>query len=136
MTMIWLRRYPTMQHLSFFFGIPVSCVHKILHYYLKILHAHLVPKYIKWHSMQKWRQLSGVFPDWPRAVAILDGTPFRISKPKGEEKCHYKDYQKFFTYVVDKGMVQSTRICSACLTYFFQESFSAYTIDQTDIVIS
>ena len=26
----------------------------------------------------------GKFPDWPLVVAIIDCTPFRISKPKGK----------------------------------------------------
>ena len=82
--MIWLRRYPTMHTLAMIFGIHVSSVHKIIHKFVKILHVYLVPKYIRWHSMHNWRQLAGTFPDWPRVVAILDGTPFRISKPKGE----------------------------------------------------
>ena len=33
--------------------------------------------------MQEWRNLAGTYPEWPRVVAILDCTPFRISKPKG-----------------------------------------------------
>ena len=33
--------------------------------------------------MPQWRNLSGTFPEWPTVVAILDCTPFRISKPKG-----------------------------------------------------
>ena len=81
--MIWLRRYPTMHHLAMMFGIPVSCVHRIIHKFIKIMHSYLVPKYIKWHSMQEWRRLTGTFPDWPRVVGIVDGTPFRISKPTG-----------------------------------------------------
>ena len=73
-----------MQHLSMHFGIPVSSVHKILHRVIKLLHDYLVPKYIVWHSMAHWRSLAGTFPEWPRVVGILDCTPFRISKPKGE----------------------------------------------------
>ena len=34
--------------------------------------------------MDHWRRLAGVFPEWPTVVAILDCTPFRISKPKGK----------------------------------------------------
>ena len=82
MTIIWLCRYPTMQHLSIHFGITVSCVHKIIHKMIQVLHAYLVPKYITWHSMAQWRHLAGTFPEWPRVVAIVDCTPFRISKPK------------------------------------------------------
>ena len=83
MTTIWIRRYLTMHDLAMLFGIPVSLVHNILHRNLKILHAFLVPKYIQWHSMQKWRNLAGTYPEWPRVVALVDGTPFRISKPTG-----------------------------------------------------
>ena len=82
-TMIFLRQYPTMQNLSVIFGIPVSCIHKIIHKWVRILHTYLVPKYIRWHSMAHWRRLAGSYPEWPRVVAIVDCTPFRISKPKG-----------------------------------------------------
>ena len=72
-----------MHHLAMHFGISVGCVYKIIHTCILYLHAYLVPKYIIWHSMAHWRNLIGTFPEWPRVVAILDGTPFRISKPKG-----------------------------------------------------
>ena len=68
LTFIWLRRYPTMQHLAMHFGISVGLVHKIIHRYIFILHAYLVPKYIRWHSMRHWRRLAGTFPDWPTVV--------------------------------------------------------------------
>ena len=75
-----------MQHLSIHFGVPVTCIHQILHECLKIMHAYLVPRYIHWHSMPKWRSLAGTFPEWPRVVAIVDRTPFRISKPTGTDE--------------------------------------------------
>ena len=65
------------------FGIPVSCVHRIIHKMVPLLHVFIVPRYIIWHNDRKWRNLAGEFSDWPRVVAIIDGTPFRISKPKG-----------------------------------------------------
>ena len=83
MTLIWLRRYPTMHHLSMHFSIPVNTVHRILHKMIPLLHSYLVPRYIKWHSMQYWRALTGTFVFWPRVVGVIDGTPFRISKPSG-----------------------------------------------------
>ena len=81
--MIWLRRYPTLEHLSMHFGITVSSTHCIIHKCLELLHAYMVPRYIRWHSMQYWRNLAGLYPEWPRVVAILDGAPFRISRPEG-----------------------------------------------------
>ena len=81
--MIWLRRYPTMQHLAMHFSVPVSCIHRVIHKYVRILHSYLVPKYIRWHTMPEWHNLAGRYPEWPQVVAIVDGTPFRISKPKG-----------------------------------------------------
>ena len=73
-----------MTHLASQFGIRVAAVHRILHKNLPRLHAHLVPKYIRWHSMNHWRALSGTIQEWPTVVAIMDCTPVRISKPKGE----------------------------------------------------
>ena len=61
----------------------MACVHGIIHRILPYLHSYLVPKYIRWHSMPQWRQLAGYIKDWPNVVAILDGTPFRIGRPKG-----------------------------------------------------
>ena len=40
--------------------------------------------------MPEWRNMAGMYPKWPRVVAIVDGTPFRISQPKG--KCISEDY--------------------------------------------
>ena len=70
-------------HLASHFGIPVSCAHRIVHKCVKLLHAYLVPKYIRWPTLQQWRNLAGRYPEWPRIVAILDCTPFRISRPRG-----------------------------------------------------
>ena len=81
--LVWLRRYPTLSHISMQFGIPVSCTHRIVHKILPILHAAIVNKYIKWPSPQKWTRLAGTIPEWPHVVGILDGTPFRISRPAG-----------------------------------------------------
>ena len=72
-----------MHHLAMHFGIAVSCIHKFIHRIIPILHTYVVPTYIKWHRMNRWRHLAGYFPEWPRVVAIIDGTPFRISRPKG-----------------------------------------------------
>ena len=47
------------------------------------MHVEIVSKFIRWHSLRKWNRLAGHYPQWPRVVAILDGTPFQISKPKG-----------------------------------------------------
>ena len=54
-----------MQTLAMLFGIHVSSVHKIIHRFLRLLHVYLVPKYIRWHSMNTWRNLAGTFADWP-----------------------------------------------------------------------
>ena len=51
--------------------------------------------------MPHWRNLAGFYPDWPRVVAIIDGTPFRISKPTGpfqrlfyrpDRHCHFMNW--------------------------------------------
>ena len=65
------------------FGIPVTCVHRIIHKCLPRIHASLVPKYIQWHSHQEWLDLAGKIPEWRHVVGILDSTPFRISRPAG-----------------------------------------------------
>ena len=50
---------------------------------IPVLHVDLVKKYIKWPNAQEGNALKGFYDHWPRVVAILDGTPFRISKPSG-----------------------------------------------------
>ena len=65
------------------FGVGVSAVHRVINKMIPLLHSYLVPKYIKWHDMDHWRSLAGLFPTWPRVVAILDCTPFHISRPRG-----------------------------------------------------
>ena len=55
-----------------------------------MLHVTTVNKYIRWHSHDEWMSLAGSIPEWPRVVGILDGTPFRISRPKGMKKeCYF-----------------------------------------------
>ena len=83
LTLIWLRRYPTMHHISTHFGITTSSVHRFIHKILRLMHVYVVPRYIRLHSMNTWNQLQGYFEHWPKVVAVVDGTPFRISKPKG-----------------------------------------------------
>ena len=83
LTFIWLRNYPTMATLSMIFGISTPSVHNVIHRMIPRLHALLVPKYIRWHSMAHWRRLSGYFPEWPNVVGIMDCTPFRIRRPTG-----------------------------------------------------
>ena len=77
-----------MSHLAMHFGISVAAVHNIIHRIIPYLHSYLVEKYIRWHSMPHWRRLAGFYKDWPTVVAIMDCTPFRISKPKGYIFCY------------------------------------------------
>ena len=72
-----------MHHLGMEFQIPVTCVHRIIHKIIPMLHVTFVTEYINWHSPNKWNALVGTFVNWPRVVGIIDGTPFRISRPKG-----------------------------------------------------
>ena len=72
-----------MHHLAMHFGVSVSCVHRVIHRIVPMMHVCLVRKFIKWPSLQQWNNLSGFYPQWPRVVGIIDGTPFQISKPTG-----------------------------------------------------
>ena len=79
------------------FGINVTSVHRIIHKIIPILHATIVPQYIKWHNMNYWRALHGIFPTWPNVVAIIDCTPFQISKPAGNlQRLFYRRDRKCF----------------------------------------
>ena len=127
MTFIFLRRYPTMHHLASHFNIGVSTVHRILHQIIKYLHAHLVPKYIVWHTMRQWRDLAGIYPEWPRVVAILDCTPFRISKPTGKEiKVHLQCTKLTKTATADGCILLTLKL------YFMKVLFKEYFIEVTD----
>ena len=83
LTVIWLRRYPTICHLASKFSIPSSTAHRVIHRILPMIHVVIVPKYVKWHSAREWNALAGTIAQWPQVVGILDGTPFRISRPAG-----------------------------------------------------
>ena len=72
-----------MQHLSVQFGVSVASVNRIIHKVLPVLHSYMVRRFIKWPSINEWNSLQGTLPLWPRVVGIMDGTPFRISKPTG-----------------------------------------------------
>ena len=72
-----------MTYLAMMFRLHVSVVHRTIHYMIPMLHVIFVPLYIRWPTMQEWRNLAGTFPEWPRVVAIMDCTPLHISKPKG-----------------------------------------------------
>ena len=104
-----------MHHISSHFQIPVTCVHRIIHKIIPILHVYIVPNYINWHTHPDWRALTGTFPEWPRVVAIIDGTPFCISKPKGNiQRIFYRrDRHCFFLnwiVIVDaKGFIVFSR---------------------------
>ena len=98
---MWLRRYPTMDHLGMHFGISVSSVHRYIHKILPYLHAYIVPKYVRWHTMNKWRSISGTLDNFPSVVAIADCTPHRINKPlgpiqrlyyRGDRHCHFLNW--------------------------------------------
>ena len=60
-----------MQHLAVMFQISVGLVHKVIHKYIYVLHTYLVPKYVRWHSMNNWRKLAGHYPDWPSVVRFI-----------------------------------------------------------------
>ena len=72
-----------MDHLAMHFGISNSSIHRYIHKILPYLHAYVVPKYIRWHTMNKWRMIAGTLPEFPSVVGIADCTPHRISKPLG-----------------------------------------------------
>ena len=95
LTLIWLQKYLPMCVLENQFRIHVSVVHRTIHNMIPLLHVSLVNKYVTWPTLAKWRALAGYFPDWPRVVAIMDCTPFRISKPKGLK---YSTLAKLFVH--------------------------------------
>ena len=72
-----------MTDLSGQFGIPVSCVHKIIHKLIKYLHVYLVQKYIHWHTMNDWRLLRGYYPEWQSCCNSGLYTILHNQKPKG-----------------------------------------------------
>ena len=66
------------------FGIPLTSVHRIIHRIIPIMHTYVVHRYIRWHDMNYWRSFGWLFfLLGQKVVAILDCTPFRISKPAG-----------------------------------------------------
>ena len=71
MTIIWLRRYPTLYHLAHHFVIKVNVVQATIIRIIPLLHNYIVPKFIHWHNRNKWISLRGTFPEWPNVVGML-----------------------------------------------------------------
>ena len=88
-----------------------SSVCKIIHKIVPMLHAYLVPRYIKWHSMAYWWSLAGQFPQWPWVVAILDCTPFQISCPMGKYLLRYKYHRFITTYGTNEKLPKTISSC-------------------------
>ena len=78
-----VKKIPSIQDLSATFGVSISIVHRTIHRIIPLMHLKIVRKFVRWPSIREWNQLAGSNPQWPHVVAILDGTPFRISKPSG-----------------------------------------------------
>ena len=74
-----------MHHLGMHFGISVASVHRIIHNIVPLMHVDLVKKFIKWPTANEWRSMARYYRHWPTVVGIIDGTPFCISKPMGED---------------------------------------------------
>ena len=83
LAIIWLRGYATYAALAFMYGVSLSTIHNVLHQIIPILHAHLVPRFIRWPSNAAWNSMRGLVSGFDMAVGYVDGTPFRISRPTG-----------------------------------------------------
>ena len=81
--MMWMRAYFTEQQLSSRFGVSISTIHRDVEHILPILHTTLFPREVFMPNAAEMRAMRGGFPDFPNALAIMDGTPFRINRPKG-----------------------------------------------------
>ncbi len=83
MAMMWMRSYQTVPLMASRFGIGKSTVQRDLDHICPILHTTLFPREVNMPTAAEMRQMRGGFPDFPNALAILDGTPIRINRPKG-----------------------------------------------------
>ncbi len=95
-TIIWFRGYLKLTHLGVMFGVSPMILSKILHHVIPILHEYLVPRFIRWPSNAEWQRRRGDIDHFPSAVGYIDGTPFRISRPKGRiQRLFYRGDKKF-----------------------------------------
>ena len=93
---MWMRGYETVRRLSSRFGVSKSTVQRDLDHIIPILHTTLFPREVTMPTPAEIRSMRGSFPDVPNAIAILDGTPFRISRPKGAmQRLFYRGDKRF-----------------------------------------
>ncbi len=99
LTMIWMRCYPKLALLAFLFGISITLACQIIQFTVPILHAHLVPRFIRWPTAREWIQQMGTFPHFPSVVGMLDGSVFRISRPTGRMQRLFYRRDKHFHFL-------------------------------------
>lgn len=92
MTLIWLRSYPTFQHLSLIFDVSLTLVHKAIHEIWPILHQHF-KSIITWPSIEEWESMTGCWPELEEAVGAIDGTSHRIYRPTENQALFYSGHR-------------------------------------------
>ena len=94
LTIIWLRKYPHVDTLSFWFDIDPSSVVRIVYKVLPELWRYFQNQ-IRWPTLPEWRNLMGNWEEFPNVVGAIDTTPHEIYRPLIEpQRLFYSGYRR------------------------------------------
>ena len=91
--MVWLRTYPSFHMLASIFNVSVSAVQNEIKWMFKPFEDKII-RFVKWPSLQEWRDKYGSWPKIKCAVGAIDGTSHRINRPSTEpQEQYYSGYR-------------------------------------------
>ena len=92
---IWLRTYPSFHMLFSIFNISISAVKNEIRWMYQPF-ENKIKCFVKWPSLQEWREKHGNWSKIPCAVGAIDGTSHRINRPRTEpQEQYYSGYRHY-----------------------------------------
>ena len=91
--MVWLRTYPSFHMLASIFNVSVSAVQNEITWMFKPFEDKII-RFVKWPSLQEWRDKYGSWQNIKCAMGAIDGTSHRINRPSTEpQEQYYSGYR-------------------------------------------